>query len=140
MKALNCENVLLAMMAAADGEKAQLSPEEIKEHLNACEECRYEVVRTQRFSDILRQASRAESNLDLWPTISRRLDQQASTVSWQPYVVVGVLLLVYKLFELLPTHRPGWAITLVPLIIFGALFVFLRENPFKINSELVMEK
>src|SRR4029078_743703 len=130
MKALNCENVLLAMMVAADGEKAQLSPEEIKEHLNACEECSFDVGRTQGFNDILGRASRAESNVDLWPTISRRLDQQASTVSWQPYVVVGVLLLVYKLFELLPTHRPGWAITLVPLIIFGALFVFLRENPF----------
>lgn len=140
MKALNCEDVLLAMMAAADGEKAQLSPEEIKEHLSACEECRYEVVRTQRFNDVLQRASWAESNVDLWPTISSRLDQQTSTVSWQPYVVVGVLLLVYKLFELLPTHRPGWAITLVPLIIFGALFVFLRENPFKISSELVMEK
>jgi len=108
--------------------------------LSTCEECRYEVGRTQKVDSILQQAARVESTRDLWPTISRRLDHQASTVSWQPYVVVGVLLLVYKLFELLPTQRPGWAITLVPLIIFGALFVFLRENPFKINSELVMEK
>ena len=140
MKALSCENVLLAMMAAADGEKAQLSPEEIQQHLNGCEDCRHEAVRTQRLTDILRQGARAESTVDLWTTISSRLDQQPSTVSWQPFVIVGVLLLAYKFFEMLPAQAPGWAITLVPLIIFGALFVFLRENPFKINSDLVMEK
>ena len=140
MKALNCENVLLAMMAAADGEEAQLSREAIQEHLNACKDCSYEVERTQQLDRIFQQTTRAESTVDLWPTISRGLDQQASAVSWQPYVIVGALLLAYKLFEMLPEAGPGWAITLVPLIIFVALFVFLRENPFKINSDLVMEK
>jgi len=41
---------------------------------------------------------------------------------------------------MLPEAEPGWAIELAPLIIFGALLVFLRENPFKINTELILEK
>ena len=36
MKDLTCEKVLIAMMAAADGESAELSPEEMKAHLSAC--------------------------------------------------------------------------------------------------------
>ena len=139
MKDLICENVLMAMMAEADGESAALSPEEIQGHLSACEDCRDEAVRTQVVTDILRQGARSEETVDLWPAISRRLDQHASEIRWQPFAIVGVLLLAYKLFEMLPADRPSWAIQLVPLITFGALLVFLRENPFKINSELVLE-
>ena len=139
MKDPNCEKVLLAMMAAADGESAQLSPEEIKAHLTACENCREEVVRMQQLDNVFQQATRREGTIDLWPAISGRLDQQPPAMSWQPYVIVSILLVVYKFIEMLPKAPPGWAITLVPLIIFGALLVFLRENPFKINAELVLE-
>jgi hypothetical protein len=140
MKDLSCEKVLMATMAQADGESAELSPEEIEGHLSSCKDCRDEIVRMQRVDDILRQKSRPEQSVDLWPAVSSRLDGQASRTGWTPYVVVAGLLLAYKLFEMLPEEDPGWAIKLVPLIIFGALLVFLRENPFKINSELVLEK
>ena len=140
MKDSNCENVLMAIMAAADGESAPLSTEEINGHLSACADCREEVVRMQQVSDLFQQATRRESATDLWPMIDSRLTQQPSRSGWQLYVLAGALLLVYKLFEMLPAADPGWAIKLVPLIIFGALLVFLKENPFKINTELVLEK
>ena len=140
MKAMSCEEVLMATMAAADGESASLAPEEIEMHLGACAHCREEVVRMQRVSELFRQATPVESTVDLWPTIDSRLDQPRSRMSWQPFAVVGVLLLVYKLVEMLPQADPGWAIKLVPLIIFGALLVFLKENPFRINTDLAMEK
>lgn len=140
MKDPGCEKVLMAMMAEADGERGEFSPEEIKRHLSACEDCRREVVQMQPVVDILRQASRAETTVDLWPTISSRLDRHASQKGWKPYAVAGLLLLTYKLIEMLLEEDPGLAIKLVPLIIFVALLVFLRENPFKINSELVLEK
>lgn len=140
MKDLTCENVLMAMMAAADGESAPMSLEEIEGHLSVCAGCREEAVRMQRVSDLFQQASRRESATDLWPTIGTRLEQKPSRSHWKPFVIVGVLLLVYKLFEMLPEADPGWAIRLVPLIIFGALLVFLKENPFRINTELVLEK
>lgn len=140
MKDMTCENVLMAMMAEADGERAELSLEELAEHLGACKDCRDEAVRMQRINDILRQRIRAEETVDLWPAVASRLDQLPSRMGWKPYAVVGVLLLVYKLVELVPKEDPGWTIKLMPLVIFGALLVFLRENPFRINSELVLEK
>ena len=94
----------------------------------------------QHVSDIFLQATRRESTIDLWPSISSRLAQQSPRIGWQIYAVVGVLLLGYKLFEMLPEADPGWAIRLAPLIIFGALLVVLRENPFRINTELVLER
>lgn len=135
-----CEKVLMAMMAEADGERAELSPEEIKAHLSTCEDCRGEIVQMQPVIELLRHGGRAERTVDLWPTISSRLDQPASRKGWKPYAIAGLLLLAYKLLEMLPAEDPGFVIKLVPLIIFGALLVFLKENPFKINSELVLEK
>jgi len=137
MKALNCEEVLMAAMSAADGESASLSSAEIEMHLSACANCREEVVRMQRVRELFRQSTPRVNSADLWLGIESSLDQQ---ISWQPYAVGGVLLLAYKLFEMLPQADPGWAIKLVPLIIFGALLVFLKENPFRINTDLAMEK
>lgn len=140
MKDLTCEKVLMAIMAAADGENAQLSPEVVNVHLRDCENCRNEAVRMKQVSAIFRQATRREETIDLWPAISGRLDQPSPRVGWQPYVIVAVLLLAYKLVELLPDADPGWAIHLVPLIIFGVFLLFVRENPFRINTELLLEK
>jgi predicted anti-sigma-YlaC factor YlaD len=140
MKDLSCEKVLMAMMATADGETAELSLEEIREHSSACQDCRDEAVRMQPIIELLQQATRAEQTVDLWPAVSSRLERQAPRLSWKPYAFVAVLLFAYKLIEMLPDEELGWAIKLVPLIIFGALLVFLKENPFKINSELVLEK
>ena len=94
----------------------------------------------QQLDSVFQQATRRESTIDLWPAINGRLDQRPATMNWQPYAVVSILLVVYKLIEMLPEAAPGWAINLVPLIIFGAFLVFLRENPFRINSELALEK
>ena len=140
MKDLTHENVLLALMAAADGESAPMSPEEIEGHLRVCVGCREEAVRMQRVSDLFQQASRREGATNLWPTIETRLDQKPSRRHWKLFAIAGLLLLVYKLCEMLPDADPGWAIKLVPLIIFGALLVFLKENPFRINTDLVLEK
>jgi len=140
MRDLTCEKVLIAMMAAADGESAPLSSDEIKAHLASCADCREEALRMQQVNELFGQAVRRESAVDLWPAIDRRLGRQSPRSGWHAYAFVGVLLVGYKLFEMLPEADPGWAIKLVPLIIFGALLLVLRENPFKINTELVLEK
>jgi len=140
MKTPTCELMLMAMMAAADGESAPLSTDEINVHLSVCADCREEAVRMQRAGDLFRHASRRDDAIDLWTAIDVRLAQQPSRIGWGPFAVVSLLLLVYKLVEMLPEAEPGWAIELAPLIIFGALLVFLRENPFKINTELILEK
>lgn len=140
MKEVHCERVLIAAMAQSDGEESELSPEEVGSHLGTCEACRDEVVRMQSVTEKFFKASPAESGVDLWPGVSTRLAASHQKVSWRPFVVVGVLLLACKLFEMVPETDPGWVVKLVPLIIFAALLFFLRENPFKINSELNVEK
>jgi hypothetical protein len=40
---------------------------------------------------------------------------------------------------MVPDRSPGWSFKLVPLLLAVAAFVYLRENPFKINAELRLE-
>jgi predicted anti-sigma-YlaC factor YlaD len=140
MKEITCEKVLMARMTEADGERAELSPDDLQMHLSKCESCAAEAAQMQKLDGMLRRSSRADVAVDLWPSVNRRLDQSTLRVSWQPFVVAAVLLVAYKLFEMIPEEAPGMIIQVAPLVIFGALMLFLRENPFKINSELVLEK
>ena len=64
----------------------------------------------------------------------------ASALGWQPFALIGLLLVIYKLLEMLPARDPGMAFKLVPLVIVALLFVLIRENPFRINTELVLER
>jgi len=140
MKNIACQEVLMAKMAEADGESADLSKEDLNLHLSSCENCRTEIARLYNIDAILQRSSRAETSMDLWPAINRGLDQPATSVSWQPFVVAVVSLVAFKLFEMVPEEDPGILIKAAPLVIFGALMLLLKENPFKINSELVLEK
>jgi hypothetical protein len=82
-----------------------------------------------------------ESHVDLWPAIENRIAKRARpVVGWQPFALMGLLLIIYKLLEMLPTRDPGMALKLVPLVIVVLLFVLIKENPFRINTELVLER
>lgn len=140
MKDILCEKVLMARMAEADGEKAELSPEEIERHLSVCDDCRAELAQLEAVDSVLKSVSRADQSLDLWPAVSRGLEPPAPRVGWKPFAVASVMLLAYKLIEMLPEKDPGMALKVAPLIVFAALILFLRENPFKINTELALEK
>jgi hypothetical protein len=41
---------------------------------------------------------------------------------------------------MLPAQDLGLAFKFVPLVLIVVLFVFLKENPFKINGELILER
>ena len=102
MKDISCETLLMAKMAEADGERAELSPEEIKRHLSTCEECRAELAQLQKIDNVLQRRSRAEQPLDLWPAVSQGLRRPATRIGWKPFAVAGVMLFAYKLLEMLP--------------------------------------
>ncbi len=79
--------------------------------------------------------------MDLWSVIENRIvAQTASQTNWKPFLLLGVFLIAYKLVERLSTLDFGWSLKLVPLIFVVALFGFLKENPFKINTELALER
>ena len=143
MKNMNCEDILIQKSALIDGEKAELSDEQIAEHLADCETCRQQIQQLETTIVLLKRQKRREQDADLWSAIEKQISAESAAVSplkWQPFVLVGVLLVIYKLLEMLPERDPGWALRIVPFILVAVLFGFLKENPFKINSELILEK
>lgn len=142
MNEMNCQNALMIMMAAElDGEETSVSLEEAAAHLASCANCRQEFEQLQNTFSLLRKQTRRAQDADLWSAIETRIDAKPATQSnWQPFLFLGVLLVAYKLLEMLPETDFGFMFKIVPLIFVIALFVFLKENPFKINTELILEK
>jgi hypothetical protein len=141
MKELRCENVLMAQMAAADGEEPGFSREQLAAHLAGCANCQHELRQLQALDQLLTGHTLSEPYVDVWPAIQNRIAKPTGFVlGWQPFVLIGLLLVIYKLLEMLPARDPGMAFKLVPLVIVGLLFVLIKENPFRINTELVLER
>jgi predicted anti-sigma-YlaC factor YlaD len=135
----NCEEILTALMAVFDGETTRFAPEQLNAHLSACENCRREIEQMQNTFALLKTQERHAPETDLWSAIETRIEAETRT-NWKPFVSLGVFLVVYKLLEMLPEIDFGFAFKIVPLVFVVALFAFLKENPFRINTELILEK
>ena len=141
MNKMNCEDILIQKSALLDGEKADLSAEEINAHLEICESCRQEIAQMENTVFLLKRQERRGIDADLWSAIEKRIPAEtANKTNWQPFILLGVFLVVYKLVEMLPERDFGLALKLVPFVLVAVLFGFLKENPFKINTELILEK
>ena len=138
MQKLSCEDVLIAQMAMADGEEPGLSKELLDAHVAGCANCRHELEQLQALDQVLAVHTLSEARVDLWPAIENSISKRVR--AWQSFALIGLLLVIYKLLEMLPARDPGMAIKLVPLVIVVLLFVLIKENPFKINTELVLER
>jgi hypothetical protein len=139
MKELTCEDMLMSQMAAIDGEELRFSREQLAAHFAGCTNCQHELKQLQELDQLLTDHALSEPRVDLWPVIETRIAKR-SVLGWRPFVLIGLLLVIYKLLEMLPARDPGMAFKIVPLVIVVLLFVFIKENPFKINTELVLER
>jgi predicted anti-sigma-YlaC factor YlaD len=140
---MNCEDFLIQKFALLDGEKPGIPAGEINAHLAACENCRREIEQTESAVLMFENQQRNLPEADLWAAIEKRIGappKTAFTVGWQPFAVVGALLAAIKLLEMIPERDIGWIIKLAPFAIVVLLFGILKENPFKINTELIPEK
>jgi predicted anti-sigma-YlaC factor YlaD len=135
----SCEEILIQKWALEDGEKTDLSAAEIDAHLNGCENCRREIAEMQSALFLLEGHERRVPHADLWSAVEARIAAK-SFADWQPFVLLAGLLAALKLLEMLSARDLGWALKLAPLVLVIALFGFLKENPFKINTELIPEK
>jgi hypothetical protein len=141
MKDLTCEDVLLSQMALADGEEPGFAKEQVALHVAGCANCQHELMQLQALDQVLAGHTLPEPRVDLWPAIENRIAKPTRAVlGWRPFALIGLLLVVYKLWEMLPARAPGMAFKLVPLVIVVLLFVLIKENPFRINTELVLER
>lgn len=141
MNEITCENVLIAKMAEIDGEETEISAERISSHLATCENCSQEIARMQSADNLLKRQARQEQRADLWPAIEAQIGaKETSRNSWKPFALLGALLVAYKLLEMLPEQSFGLAFNLIPLVLIVVTFLLLKENPFRINDGLVLEK
>jgi predicted anti-sigma-YlaC factor YlaD len=140
MKQANCDDVLMAAMALADGEEETgLSILQIEAHTAQCDACRSEMEQLAGTVRLLEGRERRTYEADLWPGIKKRISKKtppATIVFW----VLGASLVAYKLLEMLPDDAPGIVFRLVPVIVIAAAFIFIKENPFKIQTELILER
>ena len=141
MKEPSCEDVLMAQMAAADGEESGFLEKQLAAHVAACANCQHELKQLQGLNQVLSGQTLAEPRVNLWPEIEKRIAKPTgSYLGWQPFALIALLLVIYKLLEMLPANDPGMVFKLVPLVIAASLFVLIKENPFKINTELMLER
>ena len=143
MTKLNCESVSMAAMAIADGYQSELSSYQIKAHLASCSECRREVGQLLLLSSLLDAQERRQRTENLWRQVERRLPDAkpapSASRAWHPFMLLGALLLGYRVVEMIPDHDFGFLFKLVPVLFVIVAFIYLRENPFKIDSGLRLE-
>jgi len=142
MKLDECEETILSVMAEMDGETPPLSAKQTAQHLSRCEQCRSEINRQKETFNLLQAQKRLASETDLWFEIERRISDTPISEPIRTryfFLLLGVILVVYKLLEMIPAQDFGFLFKFVPLIFIAALFYFLKENPFKINTELKLE-
>jgi hypothetical protein len=131
----------MAAMAMADREESPFTMAEVQEHMAGCEGCRTESWRMGFLVEKLQDFERLDENADLWPGIAPRIVKQSARgwYGWQVFAALGLALVAYKLVEQLPANDPGLLLKLAPIVVAALLFIFLRENPFRINTALITE-
>jgi anti-sigma factor RsiW len=129
------------MLAEMDGEETEISAGQKTLHLAECAHCRREFEQLQNTDDLLKRQAPREPDADLWAAIEARIQPKpAPEKGWRIFPVLVAFLVACKLLEMLPAQDFGWWLRLAALIFVAGLFGFLRENPFKINNELISEK
>jgi anti-sigma factor RsiW len=130
-------------MTLADGERAALTAEEIREHLGGCAECRQEVAELEALSAVFTRQRRRASTEDVWPAISERLAEAAPAPQASPgqprILPLALLLGAYKLVEFVPDTAWPLAVQFIPLAVALVWFLRARENPLRVEGELTME-
>ena len=147
MSSRECEDMMLALMAMADGEKPLVTADLVSAHLENCATCRREAEVLSGLATLLEGQKRRQLSLDLWPTVKEQLDQKQFESSpsasplrkWPAFIALGLLLVIYKLVEMIPERDLGLLFKLVPLVFIILIFNYVKENPFQINSGLTLE-
>jgi anti-sigma factor RsiW len=136
---MKCEELLLAKMAELDGEWSEFSIEAVDAHLLDCASCRSELEMLLAVNETFDRHMRVEHDANVWPAVQRSLVTQRGEVRWRTFAVFALALAAFKIVAMSMENDPGWLIGLVPLVLAATLFAVLKENPFKVNTELLLE-
>ncbi len=138
-----CEKVRLSAMVTLDGEISPLSVEELDEHLKSCADCRRELEQQKVAIGLLDEQSRRFITEDVCSRVAATIEESRVKLKSRQglglFIVLGLILLVYKVIEVLPGFTPGLIIKLTPVILVFVFFGLLKENPFKVNQNLKLK-
>jgi hypothetical protein len=138
----DCDQVVMAVMAMADGYQPGLSTAELDSHLDGCAECRHQLEKLHGVVHLLDAQERRLQTEDVWQLVEKRLVKDSSAPGSQalmPFIFLGLGLLGYRLVEMVPDRNLNFVWKIVPLLFAIATFGYLRVNPFKINPDLRFE-
>jgi hypothetical protein len=140
MNHVSCESVGLAAMAIADGEKPLILAADIELHLAQCDRCRSEVELLKSVIDLLNTQHRRERTESVWGLVAERLGRgdgaRRASDHWPWFLLLGLFLAGYRFAVSALDWEPGLLLKLAPVLLAIVVFGLLRENPFKVNSEL----
>jgi hypothetical protein len=138
-----CEKLRLSAMAILDGEAPQLSAKEINDHLESCAACRSELEQERQVMELLNRQSRGLFTDDICSRVAVIVRESKAGLQARqelcPLILLGLILLAYKIIELLPGLTPGPVIKLMPVLAVFVIFALLKQNPFKIDQNLRFE-
>lgn len=143
MNKLNCEQTIISLLAEFDGEESDLSTEQVLSHLADCRACREEYEQMKSTVLLLKNQKRRQQDADLWTAIEERISAGSKTVPemrWQVFLLLGLLLVGYKILEIYPETDFGFFFKFTPVVIVAVLFIAVKENPFRIKTEITSER
>jgi predicted anti-sigma-YlaC factor YlaD len=129
-----CDEALLAAMAIADGETPPVPAAAVEAHLAVCPSCREQVEELAATSRLLDAHRRAPVSGDLWPDLERRIARPRAA-GLAPFLALAAVLAGSRLL-LAAAEVPATAVKLLVVAAVVLTFVYVRENPFKIDPEL----
>jgi predicted anti-sigma-YlaC factor YlaD len=143
MNKINCENAVMAKIAELDGEETEFSAEQVVSHLADCEACRQELEQMQITVNLLKKQKRRELEANVWAAVEERIEAKTETApdtKWQVFLLLFIFLVAHKLLEMLPETEFGFFFRLTPIVFVALLFILVKENPFRIKTELTGER
>lgn len=87
---------------------------------------------------IMTRHTRHAYEIDLWPSIVRRIGKEGRVRDRWLFVALGLVIL--KLLESFRADGGRWIFMILPLIVAVMIFVVMRENPFRVSTKLRMEE
>ncbi len=132
-----CEEIQMAAMAIEESQVSEVPAPLVQEHLSECAACREAVAAMSSTLAVLVRQTRRRHPADLLPAIQRNIAPRPAA-AW-PYIALVVLLVVYRLIELVPDRQWSMAIQIIPLLIAFGVFQILKQSPFQIATELRLE-
>jgi hypothetical protein len=125
MKSDECEETILSLMAIFDGEPPLISKEQAARHVNGCALCQTEIKRQEAAANMLSRQKRRADVVNLWLEIEKSISDKPIAkpiVSRNFFLLLGAILVIYKLVEMISAHDLGFMFKLI-----------------KINTELKLE-